>query len=75
MRYGKLIVIATCLAPTSAAQSSRSRTQNSETSIALKLLRRAVVTTDRQRRANRDNAKASTGPKTRTGKLHSAQNA
>jgi hypothetical protein len=33
------------------------------------------VTTDRQRRANRDNAKASTGPKTRTGKLHSAQNA
>ena len=33
------------------------------------------MTSDRQRRANRDNAKASTGPKTRTGKLHSAQNA
>ena len=33
------------------------------------------MTTDRQRRANRDNARASTGPKTRKGKLHSAQNA
>jgi hypothetical protein len=33
------------------------------------------LTSDRQRRANRANAKASTGPKTRSGKAHSAKNA
>jgi hypothetical protein len=33
------------------------------------------VTSDRQRRANGANATASTGPKTRTGKSHSARNA
>ena len=33
------------------------------------------MTTDRQRRANRANAKSSTGPKTATGKARSAQNA
>ena len=33
------------------------------------------MTTDRQRRANRTNAKSSTGPKTGTGKARSAQNA
>jgi hypothetical protein len=33
------------------------------------------LTTDRERRANRANAKSSTGPKTATGKARSAQNA
>ena len=33
------------------------------------------MTTTRQRRANRANAKASTGPKTKAGKARSAQNA
>ncbi len=33
------------------------------------------MTTIRQRRANRANAKASTGPKTKAGKARSAQNA
>jgi len=33
------------------------------------------LTTDRQQRANRTNAKSSTGPKTATGKARSAQNA
>jgi hypothetical protein len=33
------------------------------------------LTSDRQRRANQANAKGSTGPKTRTGKQHAAQNA
>jgi hypothetical protein len=32
------------------------------------------LTSDRQRRANQDNAKASTGPKTRAGKERAAQN-
>jgi hypothetical protein len=33
------------------------------------------LTTDRERRANRANAKSSTGPKTASGKARSAQNA
>ena len=33
------------------------------------------MTTDRQRRANRANAKSSTGPKTAAGKARAAQNA
>ena len=33
------------------------------------------MTTDRERRANRANAKSSTGPKTASGKTRSAQNA
>ena len=37
--------------------------------------RACVLTTIRQRRANRANAKASTGPKTKAGKARSAQNA
>ena len=58
-----------------AGPSRRSRMQNSEASRPVALCRSAVLTTDRQRLANRANARASAGPKTSGGKLRSARNA
>jgi hypothetical protein len=75
-RCEKLIVTAARLAAARVDQSRRLRTQNFKTSRPMRSLRRgAALTTNNQRRANRANATASTGPKTKTGKLRSARNA
>ena len=51
------------------------RTSNSGRSRLAKPAERGNLTSDRQRRANGANARASTGPKTRAGKARSAKNA
>lgn len=53
----------------------KSRTSSFATSKPAKPAEIAALTTDRQQRANRANAKSSTGPKTAPGKARSAQNA
>ena len=62
-------------APRCAKWSTKSRMRNSETSKPEKWAKPVALTSDRRQRANRANAKSSTGPKSAAGKARAAQNA